>query len=451
MMPSLSLNHRLRFRPPPWGGVWPIWLSCLLILLAGARVEAAGDLRLERIEVEPSSPALLAAVQQRLGLWPGDSIEADDLAHARERLEETGWFDGVEVYAQPGSRLGAVILFVEATLDRGVHFESGVGYEPFDGWYSNLAGLRVQNRLGSLSELRLLYRVGLRRQDFMLDLVLPRRIGPLDLLLRARSGAIDWNVFSGDVFLQQIVDSGEASVGLRWRSGGPWSVTAWARQASADPQSLERQDDSADPVPWSVLPGDTPRIEWNEWEIGAVYDRRVAERSYRHGIYGALRARVGRFEDGKTFGRYEVQLLGNLPIAETTGLSLQMGGRWADRATPYFLRPIFGGLGTVRGYRDASLSGPLGARGYVNASAELTTPLLPRDGSEARVLGAIFVDGGSFVDAEGQWRDPVLGVGWGLRIRVPWIDHLSFDVGIPLSPTGTSDPFWIHARLGVGF
>jgi hypothetical protein len=61
------------------------------------------------------------------------------------------------------------------------------------------------------------------------------------------------------------------------------------------------------------------------------------------------------------------------------------------------------------------------------------------------------VDAGNFADDRGEWSDGALGVGWGLRVKVPWIDHIALDVGLPLSPTGTSDPFWIHLGLGVGF
>ena len=142
---------------------------------------------------------------------------------------------------------------------------------------------------------------------------------------------------------------------------------------------------------------------------------------------------------------------GNVAVGETSGLSLRARGAFTDPATPYHQRPTFGGLASVRGYRDASLSGPFGARGTLNASVEFLTPLLPRGSDRPRVLGVLFVDAGNFASSDGTWGDGVVGVGWGLRVRVPWVDHIAIDTGLPLSPTGTSDPFWVHLGLGVGF
>ena len=130
---------------------------------------------------------------------------------------------------------------------------------------------------------------------------------------------------------------------------------------------------------------------------------------------------------------------------------MRLGGLWTDRGTPYHLRPIFGGLGTVRGFRDASLSGPFGTRAHVSGAVELRVPLLPRLDRDPRMHGVLFVDGGSYLTADGGWAEPSVGVGWGVRIRVPWIDHIAFDAGVPLTPTGTEDPFWAHLQLGMGF
>jgi outer membrane protein assembly factor BamA len=420
-------------------------------LLFLATTAGAAGLFLQDVEVQPPQPVLRAAVQQQLGLWVGDPLQAADLADARERLLESGWFETVEVYARPGSRRGAVVLHVDVELDRRPHFESGFGHEPLDGWYLDVAGLRVQHlgRVGS--RLNLSYQTGLRRREFLLDFELPRMLGPLDLLLEARGGEKDWNVFSGDVFLQQTIDESRAGLGLRWRATSTLSTSLWWRHGRSDPRSLHRQDESDDPVPFASLPGDSPAIEFGELRWSLVYDRRAPDRSYRRGFYAAMRAHSGWIQNGPRFGGAEVEMRGNVPLGETSGLSLRIGASATDPATPYQLRPIFGGLASVRGYRNASLSGPFGARGTVSASAEFLTPLLPRGTTDPRLLGVLFVDAGNFADDRGEWSDGALGVGWGLRVKVPWIDHIALDVGLPLSPTGTSDPFWIHLGLGVGF
>jgi outer membrane protein assembly factor BamA len=105
----------------------------------------------------------------------------------------------------------------------------------------------------------------------------------------------------------------------------------------------------------------------------------------------------------------------------------------------------------VRGFRDASLSGGEGARAIFATALEWRVPLLPRSDSDARVHGALFVDTGTWIDADGSSNDWATSVGWGLRVRLPWIQRLSIDMGVPLTPTVTGDPFWVHFGLGFGF
>jgi outer membrane protein assembly factor BamA len=434
-----------------WGRLGALALVLLVCLGGPSRARSAGPLYLERVEVRPPGAALEAAVQEQLGLWIGDRIESADLAHARERLLQSGWFEEVEVFTAPGSERGAIVLQVDATLDRGPRFESGFGQEPLDGWYLNLVGLRLQHLTRAGSTLGLTYQTGLRRRGLILDFESPRLVGPFDLLLRASGGEKDWNVFSGDVFLQQIIDEQRSGLGLRWRAAGHLRTTLWWRRGSADPGALGRKDDSTDALPLGLLPTDIDEQKWSELELSIVYDRRSVERSYRRGFYAALRGIGARPDRGAVFGRANAEVRSNLPLPGASGLSLRIAGGFVDRATPYFLRPIFGGLDSVRGYRDASLSGPFGARAYTTATAELLTPLLPRQSEDPRVLGVLFVDVGNFADADGRWGDGVVGVGWGLRLRVPWMEYIAIDAGLPLSPTGTADPFWIHLGLGVGF
>lgn len=427
-----------------------LWLG--LALAPGvASAAPSGELYLERLEVRPAGPVLEAAVQAQLGVWVGDRLEAQDLAGARERLLQSGWFEDVEVFTRPGSERGAVVVRVETRLDRGARFESGFGHEPLDGWYLNLVGVRFQHLAGVGSSLGLTYQTGLRRRALVLDFQLPRFLGPLDLLVRGTTGDKDWNVFSGDVFLQQKVEESRAGVGVAWTTGEHLKTSLFLQHVEADPGTLERKDESDDPVPFAVLPGDGKRSVWRDLSLRLVYDRRAAERSYRRGFYAAARAHSSWLQGGPRFAGAEAEIRGNVAVGETSGLSLRARGAVTDATTPYHQRPTFGGLASVRGYRDASLSGPFGARGTLNASVEFLTPLLPRGSDRPRVLGVLFVDAGNFADSEGNWGDGVVGVGWGLRVRVPWVDHIAIDTGLPLSPTGTSDPFWVHLGLGVGF
>jgi hypothetical protein len=79
---------------------------------------------------------------------------------------------------------------------------------------------------------------------------------------------------------------------------------------------------------------------------------------------------------------------------------------YASTDTPYFLRPIAGGVGSVRGFPDAGLSGPLGAQALCQASAEWRHPLIGSKSRSPRVVGTVFADAGDHWDAGGQRADP---------------------------------------------
>lgn len=431
---------------------WAAAVCLGLVLLASPPAGAVQPLRLESVVVTPDDPAVESVVRRHLGLRPGDDLDPDQLLAARSRLRASGWFESVEVYAAPGSQRGAVSLRVDAVLDRRTKFLTGYGHEPLEGWYLNLVGVRWNHLLGPGSRLDLSYQLGLRRSGLRAELVRPRLFsGPLDLLLRVRGASEDWNVFSGDTFLQQEIRRRAVGVGLRWPFRVGASLTLRLEGETADPGALRRVDQTDAEIPFDLLPRDTGRERWTSLSLELVAGNAANAARRREGRSLVVQGDLGRPEEGPAFARARMELRSTLPLPAHAALGLRIGGRWSDRATPYHLRPIFGGIGSVRGFRDASLSGPFGTRAHVSSSVEVRVPLLPRDDSDPRVHGLLFGDVGSFRRGDGTWHDPSVGVGWGLRVRMPWVDHLGIDVGIPLTPTGTEDPFWVHGRLGVGF
>lgn len=433
---------------------WRLPLVAALVCVAGAAfgARAAGELRLESLVVSPPAPGVERVVREQAGLSEGQTFDAADLVRVRSRLQQSGWFERVEVYATPGSARGAVVVRVDAELDRGAQLLTGFGHEPLDGWYLNLVGVRWNHLLRPGSRLEIVAQSGLRRSGVRAEMVQPGLLGPrLDLLLRAEGSSEDWNVFRGDDFLQQQIHRGRTGLGLRWRALRGGSLTLRVDRATDDPDALERLDDGSGPLPLEELPSDGPSERWTSVGLDFVLDHRDVDQPFRRGSTLVLQGEVGLPDDDRAFARLRAEARTALPLAGESALALRAGGRWSDRETPYHLRPIFGGIGSVRGFRDASLSGPFGTRGQAFGSVELRTPLLPRGEPRPRVHGVLFGDVGSHLGPEGRWEDPSLGIGWGLRVRIPWIDHLGIDVGIPLTPTGTEDPFWVHGRLGLGF
>jgi outer membrane protein assembly factor BamA len=416
-------------------------------------------LRLERVEVAGERPAVASAVADLLDLAPGVEIDVDRLVAARERLGLSGWFQDVSISTRPGATPGRVILRVEGTLDRSAHLETGFGHEPLEGWYLNVAGVRWNHSFGTGNSLRAGWQLGQRRSMLYADAAIAGIFGgPLDLLVRLRTGAENWDLYGEnaagtDATFRQSVERELAALGLRWEFAPRMRTTLWIGRSSARPGDVDRIDGPSsanDPLDIREFESDRELYADLGWEL--VADHRDPTQPWRRGGWFALRMVASeRDGGGDSFARGSAELQWSLPLLRSSALGLRARAAWAEDAAPYHLRPTFGGLATVRGYRESSLSGPLGARDVLSVGLEWRTPLIGRTRPQPAVYGVLFVDAGRQDSPGGLSSDSALGVGWGLRIRLPWVQHLSLDAGIPLSSAQTDDPYWVHAGLGFGF
>ena len=119
--------------------------------------------------------------------------------------------------------------------------------------------------------------------------------------------------------------------------------------------------------------------------------------------------------------------------------------------TPYFLRPIVGGRGSLRGFPDAGLSGPLGARALLQVSAEWRHPLAGSNPRSPRVIGTIFADAGDHWTASGRRADPAASAGFGALVRVPWLQTVNLEIAYPLTNRVKGSPVVSHLSLGRSF
>lgn len=424
----------------------------LFLGVGSAHAEPDRTLRLERIEVLPASTGLEAAIGDLLGLHPGDAVDAETLRAARRKLQLSGWFDSVQVYTARGSGPGRLVLKVDADLDRGVRFQTGFAHDPLLGWALKLAGLRADHVFRPADSIALGLQVGLRHTTLEADFVTRRFAGfPFDLLVHAEAGNEDWNAFVGDDFYQQRVGRGALDLGTRWHHGEGLSTTLWLGASGANPRGVYQLEGIIRDPPSDLLGPPRDREAYYDLGLDFTLDRRDLAQPWRKGSWSTLRLRGSHIAGGDEFGLVRGAVRAAMPLPGESALAWRLDGTWSNPTTPYHLRPIFGGQGTVRGFREGSLSGGEGARAIVATALELRVPLLPRQNGDARVHGALFVDTGTWIDAGGGSHDWATSVGWGVRVRVPWIERLSIDMATPLTPPVTNDPFWVHAGLGFGF
>ena len=407
---------------------------------------------LERIQVEPESSGLAAAVSDLLNLSVGDAVDAEALRAARRKLQLSGWFKEVEVYTERGSEPGLLVLRVDTVLDRGLRLETGFAHDPLRGWTLKIVGLRRNHLFGTANSASIAWQLGPRRSMLEVDYI-ARRMGGhrFDLLVHFEGGGEQWNIFEGEDFYRQSIARSALAFGTRLHLATGLYTTAWLGVSGADPGSIEQLEGVQQDPPAEVLAQPQGQQSYGDIGLNLTLDRRDLAQPWRRGVWGTLQVKGSSIEDGGSFGRARGALRTALPLPGESALAWRLDGIWSDPSTPYHLRPIFGGQGTVRGFRDASLSGGLGARSTLATALEWRAPLLPRGNGDARVHGVLFVDTGTWVSADGSSNDWATSVGWGLRVRIPWIQRLSIDMGIPLTPTETGDPFWIHGALGFGF
>jgi outer membrane protein assembly factor BamA len=438
-----------------------IWLLALCAIAAhGGAIDASAEvaplpssLTLESVVVTPPGGGEETAVRLFLDLRPGDPLDAETLAEARDALESSGYFRHVSLYTSRGVQPGAVVLHVEADLDRRLRFETGFGYEPITSWYLNLVGVRWNNPLRRADHLRLGVRLGLRTAGVNASGAQPALFGShLDLLGELANENEQWLAYEGEDLRRQEIDRGLARLGLRWRLPADVDLVVWGGVSSALPDSVLRGAEGVEDEPAGrLVPRTDEREIYRDLKLVLTLDRRSRKTPWRSGQWYGLQVRTSSIRGGAAFWRADLDGRLFAPLGSKGALALRARGIYTDPATPYHLRPIFGGFDTIRGFRDASLSGPNGARALWQANAELRFALTPRPGPDARVLGVVFGELGDHWNESGEHQGVSVGVGYGLRVRVPWIQIFGIDVGIPLTPTKTGDPFWIHATLGMSF
>jgi outer membrane protein assembly factor BamA len=436
-------------------------LAALVLTLAAAAPAVAQDapvdrtLRLETVSIVPDDPGTRALVQRYLSLAPGAPVDVATLNLARQTLEETGYFREVILYTARGSAPGQVILHVEVDLDRRLRFLTGYGYEPLDGWYLNLLGARLLNRPRPGGEVRLAWRDGFFVNGLYLEASSPTGERPGDawrgeLFVQTKA----WFVYDGRETWRQNIDQTALRLGRTVPLGERGSVTAWGGISRIDPSeeltAFFDEDDQKRPA--SDLIGDSVDPEgYLDLLIEAEWQDRDAVRPWWQGSWLGARLRASHQGGGSSFFTAELDGRRYWPLGDHNALAGRARVAFASGGTPYHQRFQFGGVYSVRGYDFAYLSGPLGASELVQGNLELRIPLLDRDAALPRVTGLAFLDTGQSWSEGGKSYGWTVGAGYGVRVRLPWVQYLGVDVGFPLVELDDISPFVVNIALGWSY
>jgi len=436
-------------------------LSGLILLLSAAPAAISA------VEQPPHEPYRLILQEIRVAeggelertilrlipLDPGAAIDPDVLVLTRETLESSPVLRNVELYTERGDRPGAVILHVDAELERRVHFETGLGRELMQGWYLTTIGARYTNPFDRGGHARMGFRQFQRTSGFFVEAEYPRLLGErCDLLLDSNIEIEHWTVIDGDRTLFQMVRRLNAQVGLRRWSRDDVTATLWLGVSSADPEEdLEDWNDEYVEPAGRLVPMPSGMEHYVDLRLDLSLDRIDPTRPWQNGHRAGLRIKASDIVDGKAFWGAGVEGMVALPVSRTTALALQVRSEYAGGGTPYHLRPVFGGVGSLRGFNQGSLSGPLGAQATWQLNTEFRQVLSGDDPRKPGITSTLFADVGDAWSADGDCFGVSASVGYGLLLRIPWIQVLNAEVAYPLTRNVTGDAVVLSMSLGRSF
>jgi outer membrane protein assembly factor BamA len=439
---------------------------------SSVRQTTGRTLRLETIEVAGNKRTSPAMINRYLMLSPGDEINVDILEANRQRLLATGYFKTVEFSTRPGSERGTVILVI-AVDERGFPtFETGFGYDDLYGWFLTLLGLRFDNPLGIESQFRIGLRLGFRISGMDAEWIKPAPPGggfgygargwaynqrqffyvvdaaPTEPLLRPR-----WEQYDQDI--SRI--GGELA--FAYHAGGPTRFSFGIRAESNKPDSIFTNADTKEEFGPDDLP-ESIRSNLGQHAITGLFFRAIRDtRDHggypQSGSFALLTLELnntllgGDYIFSKAVGDYRK----HFSLGNKTVFSSRIKGGFISGDAPYYGRFFLGGNYTVRGFREWSLSAPGGDGRFWLVNAELRTPLVDSRQGQPRLTGLLFFDAGQGWNREDTYSldDVESAVGYGLRLRLPWLGTLGTDIGIPLSEGRTGDEFRVHVLLGFSF
>lgn len=411
------------------------------------------QVELESIVVEPPDREAELLVRRHLPLRVGQVVDPGVLLQARDELASTGLFNEVDIYTTRGSRPGGVNAVVAAVPSHRFHLETGLGFEPLRGWYLNILGVRRTGLFGRGGTARLSFRSGLRASGLYGEMLIPGLLpNELDVLVGLDAFDETWTLYDLDKSYHQMVGRSRVLVGVQRRLLPDLALvvrTAYSEAHAA--RSLDPYDDTPS-IPATDLLGARDRSVHLVGLDGELYrDRLDRLRPWQNGSWTGFALRAAAPDKGPVFGGAEFDARAAFPVAGTRAAAFRVRAAYASPGTPYFLRYVVGGVGSLRGFAPAGLSGRLGARALWQASAEWRHPLAGSDPRRPRVTGTIFMDVGDHWTADGRRFGVSSSVGYGALFRIPWIETINAEVAYPLSSDPTGSPVQVSLSLARSF
>jgi outer membrane protein insertion porin family len=351
----------------------------------------------DRINIQGNTRTLDRVIRREFRLVEGDAFNSAKVRRSRERVQNLGFFEKVDISAAPGSTPDKTNLEVQVVEKSTGEIAFGAGYSTTAGVLGDIT-LRERNLLGKGQDLRA--GVSLGTLSTLLDLSFTE---PYFL---DRTLAAGFDIFNTTNNRQSIASYSDSSLGGALRVG--YAFTEHTRQSLR--YTLKQVNIyNVQPFASRIIQGQAGQALTSEIAETTAWDTRDARLNPTKGWL--LRSTVA--VSGPPGTENYVRITGDAVIYQTIidDFVASIGGS-VGFTQPYnsggvlrLTNRFFIGGDTLRGFavggigpRDAATGDALGGRYYYTGTAELSFPLgLPK---EIGLLGKAFIDAGSLWGAD---------------------------------------------------
>ncbi len=440
--------------------------------VAANTTNAPRALVLQSIQIAGAKRTPDEIILGHITLAPGDEVTVEALESNRQRLLATDYFRYVNFSTRPGMERGTVILVVDVEERGFPTFETGFGYDDLRGWFLTLVGLRFDNAFGIESQFRMGLRLGFRVSgldaEWRTVTLDGRRLG-VDARAHVYNqrhlffgsgpddptpwGGLDWRRF------EQDIDRAGAEGGIRYDFDGNTALSFGLQVEANEPKGGFEDPETDGEFEASDLPPELQTYSGKTTKTGAYFrvirDTRNDDAYPRSGsmVRLALESNTTYLGGDHIFTKVNGDARKHISLGARRVFSSRIAAGVLTEGAPYYDRFYIGGNYTIRGFEEWSLSSTEGDDGFWCVNAELRVPLVESPRSQPKLTGLLFFDAGQ------SWRrdeslsasDVESALGYGMRLRLPWLGTLGLDAGVPLTEGRTGDPFRVHVLLGFSF
>jgi outer membrane protein insertion porin family len=392
----------------------------------------------ERINISGNTRTLDKVIRREFRLAEGDAFSTAKVRRSQQRLRNLGFFEKVDISAQPGSAPDKTNLEVQVVEQSTGDISFGAGFSTTSGILGDIS-VKERNLLGKGQELRLGLSIGTLSTLVDLSFTEPYFLD--------RPMAAGFDIFRTSNDRQNVASYSDRSIGFSLRAG--WAYTEHLRQ---NVRYTLRQTDIYNVQPWAstIVQLNAGTSVVNEVSETLAWDTRDTRLNTTKGFLLRNTMAVAGLIGTEQYFRTTADAVYYQSIFEDVVASIggSVGGVFPYSGSGAALRlnnMFFIGGDTLRGFavggigpRDSITADALGGTYFYSATTELSFPLgLPK---EIGIFGKAFVDIGSLWGLGGpaQYSNTVLtsntmriSTGVGIQWVSPF-GPIRIDYAIPL-------------------